>query len=169
MSEPFIGEIRPFGFNFAPRGWAKCEGQLLPIAENTALFSLFGTTYGGDGRSTFGLPDLRGRDAMSMGNGPGLTDRRIGEKFGTETVTLTANEVPAHNHSMHAASEGADQSKPGGNEIAGGTFYHAPATDAIMSPSSIGNTGGGQGHNNMQPSLIVNYCVALTGTYPSRS
>ena len=169
MSEPFLGEIRIFGFNFPPRGWAQCQGQLLPISPNTALFSLLGTTYGGDGRTNFALPDLRGRVAMGDGTGSGLSARTLGQKVGEESVTLTTAQMPSHNHSLHAASEQANQSKPGGNELAGGTFYHAVATDTVMAGSSIGNTGGGQGHPNVQPSLVLNYCIALTGTFPSRS
>jgi len=169
MSEPFMGEIRMFGFNFAPRGWAKCEGQLLPISSNTALFSLLGTTFGGDGRTTFGLPDLRGRAAIGDGSGPGLTPRSWGAKGGQETVTLTAQQIPSHTHQLHAAAEAANESKPGGNELASGTFYHAAATDAPMAASSIGNTGGSQSHTNMQPWLAMNYCIATTGIYPSRN
>ena len=169
MSEPFLGEIRLFGFNFAPRGWGMCNGQLLNVSQNEALFSLLGTTYGGDGRTTFGLPDLRGRSAMGAGTGAGLSPRNLGQKVGAEEVVLTTQQIPAHKHSLHAASEQADQSKPAGHELAGGTFYHAVATDTVMANSSIGNAGGGQGHANVQPTLVMNYCIALVGVYPSRS
>jgi len=158
-----------FGFNFAPRGWTKCEGQLLSISENTALFSLLGTAFGGDGRTTFGLPDLRGRCAIGDGNGPGLTPRVLGARGGQETVTLNPTQIPSHTHQLHAAAEAADQGKPGGNELASGTFYHAAATDAPMAASSIGNTGGNGAHENMQPWLALNYCIAMVGTYPSRN
>lgn len=169
MSEPFIGEIRLFGFNFAPRGWALCDGQLLDIASHSALFSLLGTTYGGDGRTTFGLPDLRGRVAVHKGSGPGLTTRNMGQKAGAETVTLNVNQIPPHRHSLIAAAEGANQGKPGDNELASSNIYHAPTSDATLAASSIGQTGGGQAHENMQPFLVANYCIALMGIFPSRS
>lgn len=169
MSEPFIGEIRLFAFNFAPRGWALCDGQLLDIASHTALFSLLGTTYGGDGRTTFGLPDLRGRVAVHKGTGPGLTPRNMGQKAGVERVTLTIPELPPHRHSLVCAAEAANQGKPAGNELAASNIYHAPTSDAVLAASSIGQTGGGQSHENMQPFLVANYCIALTGLFPSRN
>lgn len=168
MSEPFIGELRAFGFNFAPRGWAHCDGQLLAISSYSALFSLLGTTFGGDGRTTFGLPDLRGRTALHLGTGPGLTPRTWGQKSGQETVTLTTNEMPSHTHNFRASAETANQGKPQGHQIAGGTFYHAATNDATLAPSIV-NTGGSQPHQNMQPFLVVNWCIALTGVFPSRS
>lgn len=169
MSEPFIGQIQMFGFNFPPRGWALCDGQLLPIAQNTALFSLLGTTYGGDGRTTFGLPDLRGRAALHFGTGPGLGPRPIGAKGGSELETLTIGQMPPHQHSLNAHSEAADQQKPENNVLASAMTYHAVPADVQMAGASIGQTGGGQAHNNMQPFLVINFCIALTGIFPSRS
>ena len=171
--DPFIGQIQPFGFNFAPRGWAKCDGQLLSIANNTALFSLLGTTYGGDGRTTFALPDLRGRAALHQGQGPGLANRPIGQKSGAETVTLNTQQMPSHNHvaTLKGSDQGADQSKPTGNVLAGAQSYHAPpapescAADAI----TVANSGGGQAHDNMQPYVVINWCIALVGIFPSRN
>jgi len=182
MSDPFVGEIRAFGFNFAPRGWALCQGQLLSIASNTALFSLLGTTYGGDGRSTFALPDLRGRAAMSLGNGPGLTPRTIGQKSGFETNTLNENQMPAHNHAITAMAKckgGAGNANTAvGNVwsndagVSSATYSNAGA-DADMAAGAVtaesANTGANQAVNNMQPFLVVNYCIALVGTYPSRN
>ena len=169
MSEPFLGQIQPFGFNFAPRGWALCDGQLLNISGNTALFSLLGTTYGGDGRTTFGLPDVRGRAALHFGSGPGLTPRAIGQKGGTENVVLTTAEIPSHSHALRATSSEADNSKPEGNALANSLTYKTEATDSIMAGDSIANTGGSLAHPNMQPFLVVNWCIALVGTFPSRN
>lgn len=167
--DPFLGQIQAFGFNFAPRGWALCDGQLLPIASNTALFSLLGTTYGGDGRTTFALPDLRGRTGVHMGQGPGLTDRALGSKGGEEQVVLTEGQLPAHGHSLVAAAEAADQSKPSGNQLASGNFYHAATNDAKLAETSIGKTGSNQPHDNMPPYLTINWCIALVGVYPART
>lgn len=177
--EPFIGQIIMFGGNFAPRGWALCDGQLLPISSNQALFSILGTIYGGDGRTTFGLPELRGRYAMHAGNGPGLSNRALGSKSGVEDVTLTANEIPSHNHApaLHAEFAGATEANPTGNMLAvgsGGTQIYAPfnANDNIaMSTESItsNNVGGSQSHTNMPPYQAVNFIIALTGTFPSRN
>ncbi len=174
MSEPFLGQIQPFGFNFAPRGWALCDGQLLSISSNTALFSLLGTMYGGDGRTTFGLPDLRGRVALHMGSGPGLTPRSIGQQGGSETNTLTTNNLPSHNHvaTLRARAEDGTSSKPEGNLLAGGQQIYGTGTqDANMSTEaiSVSNTGNGQAVNNMEPFLVINWCIALQGTYPSRN
>ena len=173
MSEPFIAEIKIFAGNFAPRGWAFCNGQLLPIAQNTALFSLIGTTYGGDGRTTTALPDLQGRAPMHPGQGPGLTNRRLGERGGTETVTLTEAQMAAHNHTAQGSSSTGNSNSPGGHLMArgvgrGANLYHnAPsATGAMVTP---GNTGGGQPHTNLQPFLAMNFIIALVGLYPSRS
>jgi len=164
---PFIGEIILFGGNFAPRGWAFCNGQLLPIAQNTALFSILGTTYGGDGRTTFALPDLRGRAAIHPGNGPGLSSYRLGEKGGSETNTLTVNQIPAHSHSI-GASEEATATDPNSGYVAGtGAAAFATSTDVQLKPT--GNTGGGQSVNNIQPYECVNFIIALQGTFPSRS
>lgn len=176
--EPFIGQIQMFGFNFAPRGWAQCNGQLLSIAQNTALFSLLGTIYGGDGRTTFGLPDLRGRVPMHYENGPGLSPRRIGEKAGTENVTLTENQLPSHNHTAtaNAVVPAGNSNDAAGNfwaddaGVSSGTYHTGPA-NATMNANAVqvGNAGGGQSHTNVQPFLCVNFCIALTGIFPSRN
>ena len=174
MSEPFIGEIRIFGFNFAPRGWALCDGQLLPISQNSALFSLLGTIYGGDGRTTFALPDLRGRAALHFGNGPGLTSRSIGQKFGSEEHTLTVDQLPSHTHQPRAVAgdgntnvaSGSVWSKDAGVSSA---TYSTHAPDADMSADAIANTGGGRSFDNMQPFLVVNFCIALFGIFPPRN
>ena len=174
MSEPFIGQIQPFGFNFSPRGWAKCDGQLLQISSNTALFSLLGTTYGGDGRTTFALPDLRGRAALHQGSGPGLTNRSIGQRSGQEKVTLTTQNMPSHKHTveLHALGEDGDQAKPENNLFAAGTtIYKAGTPDVLMATDAISeqDVGGNQSHENMQPFLVVNWCIALSGVFPSRN
>ena len=170
--DPFIGEIIMFAGNFAPRGWAFCDGQLLSISTNTALFSILGTTYGGDGRSTFGLPDLRGRVSVHPGQGPGLSSRRLGEKAGRETVTLSVAQLPAHNHPQNATSSNAETGSPTNGLL--GTFpgpaYDSDGTaDTQMKSTSIGDTGGGQDHDNMQPYQCVNYIIALQGIFPSRN
>ena len=175
-AEPFIGEITMFGGTFAPRGWAFCDGQLLPISENSALFSLLGTTYGGDGRTTFALPDLRGRVAIHAGNGPGLTPRTQGSKGGQETVTLNVMEMPVHSHTLNFAQDAASATSPDGAMPA------VPAGDGIMlfgkmgesgagmfHEATVGKTGGSQPHQNMQPYGTVRYIIALQGVYPSRS
>lgn len=174
--EPFIAQIILFGGNFAPRGWAFCDGQLLPIAQNTALFSIIGTVYGGDGRTTFALPDLRGRVPMHPGSGPGLTTRRQGERLGAETVTLQLAQIPSHNHQMDVASAAADNNRATNDALGKGTFFvnndpADPATQPSLAlhPKTIANAGGGQAHENMQPSLGINYIIALQGIFPSRS
>ena len=172
MSEPFISQIQTFGFNYAPPGWAMCHGQLLEITKYQALFSLIGTTYGGDGRTTFGLPDLRGRLALHQGNGPGLTPRIIGQKGGAESITLTKETIPPHTHSMHARGEPATSRKPSGNLLGGppqGPIYRAGNTDATLSSESIGQTGGSQAFTNMKPFLGITWCICLQGEYPSRN
>ena len=172
MSEPFIAEIRIFAGNFAPRGWAFCDGQLLPIAQNTALFSLIGTTYGGDGRTTTALPNLEGRSPMHPGRGPGLTDRRLGQRGGVEQVTLTEAEIPNHSHSLMAANAPAEQREPLNNSLArsiNGTIYRNGGTLVSMAEQALPSAGGSQGHNNMQPFLVMNFIIALVGLYPSRS
>lgn len=176
MSEPYVAQITMFAGNFAPRGWAFCDGQLLAVAQNDALFSLLGTIYGGDGRTTFGLPDLRGRAAMHAGNGPGLSTYRLGAKGGQERVTLTTNEMPLHNHgvTMRAESRGGNLTDPGGNMLASGSSIfrtNTPADDVRMDAAMIrqNNVGGSQSHNNLPPFQAVNYIIALVGIYPSRS
>jgi microcystin-dependent protein len=171
--EPYIGEIRLVGFNFAPVGWAFCDGQLLPIQQYQALFSLFGITYGGDGQTTFALPDLRGRVPMGQGTGSGLTSRSIGEQGGAENNTLLINQLPPHSHSVNAVSTDGNQNVPSGSLPANTKTldkeYSNAASDTTMNQSMIGNTGGGQPVNNMQPYLIMNYIIALQGIYPSRN
>ena len=173
QAEPFIGQIGVFGFNFAPRGWAKCDGQLLPIANYTALYSLLGTTYGGDGRTTFGLPDFRGRAPISQGQGPGLTNRTIGQKGGSETVTLTANTMPTHTHvaTLKATTSDGAPGAPTGKVLAPKNQYFTGSSNTNMGATSISNanTGGSQAHANMQPYQVVNFCIALEGIYPSRN
>ena len=178
MSEPFIGEIKIFAGNFAPRNWAFCDGQLLPIAQNTALFSIFGTTYGGDGRTSFGLPNLQGRGPMHQGRGPGLTQRRLGQQGGVETVSLTETQMmPAHKHdadtgSLHVNTSAANTADPRGNSLAAANVFSSVAADVELQNSfgdGIGNTGGGQAHENMPPFLTLSFIIALQGTFPSRS
>lgn len=167
MSEPFLAEIRMVGFNFAPRGWSFCDGQILPINQNQSLYSLLGTTYGGDGRTTFALPDLRGRTPIHVD-----TSHREGQKGGEETHTLSAAEMPQHNHVQMATSQSASQSTPGGNILAAttGNIYGAkPAAASTLNTGSIAHVGGGQAHDNMQPYLAVNFCIALQGLFPSRN
>jgi microcystin-dependent protein len=170
--DPFIGEIMAVGFTFCPRGWANADGQLLPIAQNTALFSLYGTTYGGDGRTTFALPDLRGRTAIHTGNGPGLTSRQQGSRGGSETNTLTINQMPPHNHSLNALSSGGNNPSPTGLLLANDgsdRIYAAGTPDTALAGNAIGTSGSGQPVNNMQPYLTIRYCVALQGVFPSRN
>jgi microcystin-dependent protein len=176
MSEPFIAEIRMWGLNFAPRGWALCNGQLLPVSQNTALFSLVGTTYGGDGRTTFGLPDLQGKAPMHAGGGPGLSSRRLGESGGSESVSLNSTQMPSHSHSLLAYNDLAELQAPGPtralarsqngnafNQVAGGTQSDMSANALEASPGSNGS------HNNMMPYQVILFCIALQGIYPSRS
>lgn len=171
MSEPFLAQIGMFGGNFAPRGWAFCDGQLMPIAQNSALFSLLGTTYGGDGRTTFALPDLRGRAPMQPRQGPGLSNHSLGEKFGDEIVTLTEAQLPSHTHSLRATDEDAAQTDPTGRvyAITDDDLYRASGTMVDMSVETTTNTGGSQSHTNMQPYLAINFIIALQGVYPSRN
>ena len=173
--EPFIGMIVMFGGNFAPRNWALCDGQLLSINANTALFSILGTTFGGDGRTTFGLPELRGRVATHAGTGPGLPNMRLGQKGGSDTVTLNVTQMPSHNHTGVVRAHDDDGNSPAaaGNVLANApnNVYSTAAADENMAGNSvnIANNGGGQAHNNMQPYQAVNYIIALVGIYPSRS
>ena len=175
MSEPFVAEVRIFAGNFAPRGWAFCDGQLLPIAQNTALFSLIGTTYGGDGRSTTALPNLQGRLPMHPGRGPGLTARRLGERVGAETVTLSEAQIPSHSHTVRAATGGGTAGLTPGTTTAlaragGGDSYQTNTSGNLVDLASetLATTGGGQAHTNLQPFLVLNFIIALVGTYPSR-
>jgi microcystin-dependent protein len=191
-SEPFLAEIIIFAGNFNPRGWLFCDGQLLQISQNSALFSLLGTTYGGDGRTTFGLPDLRGRVPMHEGTGPGLTSRRLGEKGGLETVNLTTAQMPSHTHAatttatttstLRATTDGGNTNVPTGNVLAddgNDRIYKNVAPDTSMSAAAIdsattasttvGNTGGSQAHTNVQPYTVLNFIIATQGVFPSRN
>jgi len=170
MSEPFLGMIAIYGFNFAPRGWAMCNGQILPIAQNTALFSLLGTTYGGNGQTTFALPDLRSRVPLHFGQGPGLSNYDLGQQSGTENVTLTVNSMPGHTHTFAppCSSQAASSSKaPNNVPSAGGTYNNAP--DSTMGGGTTGPTGGNQPFPIIQPILGLNFCIALEGIFPSRN
>jgi microcystin-dependent protein len=172
MSEPFLGEIRVFALNFEPRGWAACDGRIMPINVNTALFSILGTTFGGDGRTTFGLPDLRGKIPLGAGTGPGLTARELGASGGTETVTLSANQLPSHNHAAKCNSGNGNQYGPANHywaQDAGGAKEYGATGTGQMSAAAIAPAGGSQPHGNLQPYTVVNYCIALTGIFPSRS
>lgn len=170
MSEPFVGEIRMFAGNFAPRGWAFCDGQLLAVSQNDALFSLLGTIYGGDGRTTFGLPDLRGRIPVHAGTGPGLSPR-LGSKAGAENVTLTVNQLPSHSHPLQASTDVARTPNPATNVPATSTVidgYINEAPSESMAPSAVGSVGGSRSHTNLMPFLCVHFIIALFGIYPSR-
>ncbi len=172
MSEPFVGEIRMFAGNFAPRGWAFCDGQLLAVSQNDALFSLLGTIYGGDGRTTFGLPDVRGRLPVHAGTGPGLSARRLGAKGGGETVTLTTNQLASHTHDFNANKASATVVAPAGKVVAKGeavAFLSNVAQNTDLASNMVANTGGSQPHTNLMPALCVNYIIALFGIYPSRT
>lgn len=173
MSEPFLGMIATFGFNFAPRGWAMCSGQILPIAQNTALFSLLGTTYGGNGQTTFALPDLRSRVPIHFGQGPGLSSYDLGQSAGTENVTLTVNQMPAHPHPFQIlANEGDANSKVPLNTFFSGqsaNFYNTAQDGTKMGPQTTAIAGGSQPHTNIQPYLAINFCIALEGIFPSRN
>jgi len=173
MSEPFVGEIKMFAGNFAPRGYAFCDGQLLAVSQNDALFSLFGTIYGGDGRTTFGLPDLRGRIPLHQGQGPGLSPRRLGSKGGAEKETLTLNQTPSHNHPLQATTTEADSLQLSNRILAqnppGDNFYTNDSSNVVsLMPGTVTNSGGSQSHNNMMPTLCIHFIVALVGIYPSR-
>lgn len=171
MSDPFVGEIRMFAGNFAPRAWAFCDGQLLAIAQNDALFSLYGAVYGGDGRTTFGLPDLRGRIPLHQGTGPGLSPRRLGNKAGAEKVTVTANQLPSHSHDFNANTALATSAAPQGKvlaQIPSGSLYAEEDQDADLASTSIRAAGGSQSHSNLMPTLCVHFIAALVGIYPSR-
>lgn len=171
MADPFLGEIRPVGYNFAPRGWAFCAGQIISIAQNTALFSLLGTTYGGNGQTTFALPDLQGRVPISEGQGPGLQGYSLGEQGGVNTVTLTTAQLPAHRHSAPATGAAADAYDPSGHApaIAPRQVYGSPAAGAALASSAVAPAGGGVPHNNLMPYLVISYVIALQGVFPSRN
>ena len=169
-ADPFLGQIAVVGFNFCPTGWAETNGQLISISSNTALFSLLGTTYGGDGRTTFALPDLRGRVVIGDGNGAGLTPHVEGESSGTETNTLTVGQIPAHSHTLSASTAAASKTDPTGSFLAASGEYRKNATaPANLAATSVGTTGGGQPVNNMQPYLVMKVCIAVTGVFPSRN
>ena len=168
MSEPFMGQLALVGFNFAPQGWAFCQGQLLPIAQYSALYSLLGTTYGGDGVSSFALPDLRGRAVVGFGQGPGLQNYTQGQVGGTETGSLLPTQIPSHTHSVASSAQESSASSPTGQLLANGAIY-ASAANASMNPAMIGASGGNQPHDNMPPYLVLNWIIALEGIYPSRS
>lgn len=178
MADAYIGEIRIFAGNFAPRGWALCNGQLLPISQNTALFSILGVQYGGDGKNTFALPNLMGKAVMNQGQGQGLTPRTVGSALGSPTVTLLTTEIPAHNHVPQAIETGGNNSESPANNY----WAPAPETDPFspppsmfdptpnvqMSPVALNTTGGSQPHNNMQPFIAQNFIICLQGEFPSR-
>jgi microcystin-dependent protein len=175
MADPFVAEIRIFPFNFAPKGWAFCDGQLLPLSQNTALFSLLGTTYGGNGKSNFALPNMQGNAPMHPGQGPGLSLHDLGETGGTETVTLLESEIPSHPHTLRGNFNTADINDPSpARSLArsGTGFLYQSNTSAnlvMMSPNALALAGGDQPHNNMQPFLTLNFCIALQGVFPPRS
>jgi microcystin-dependent protein len=172
MADPFVAEIRIFPFNFAPKGWAWCDGQLLPLSQNTALFSLLGTTYGGNGKSNFALPDLQGRAPMHPGQGPGLSLHDLGETGGSETVSLLESEIPAHSHAMNASLADSSSRIPVGDLPATGIgvgMYAAPGSLIPMSPNAVAPAGGDQPHNNMMPYLTYYFNIALQGVFPPRS
>lgn len=175
MATPFIAEIRIFAGNFAPRGNAFCNGQIISIAQNTALFSLVGTTYGGNGQTTFGLPNLQGRAPLHAGQGPGLSPRSLGEISGSENVTLLSTQIPAHNHSANALSAGGNQTSPANNTWAtvlsgrSNLNLYGTSSNTQMNPQAVGLTGGSQPHNNLPPYLVVNFIIALQGIFPARN
>ena len=172
MADPFVAEIRIMPTNFAPNGWAFCHGQILPLSQNTALFSLLGTTYGGNGKSTFALPDLQGRAPMHPGQGPGLSLHDLGETGGSDTVTLLASEIPSHNHIMNSINDVGDVNNPTGNGLArssGAAVYGTAGNSVLLSDKALAPTGGNQPHNNMQPYLTLNFVIALQGVYPPRT
>jgi len=176
MADPFVAEIRIFPFNFAPKGWAFCDGQILPISQNTALFSLLGTTYGGDGKSTFALPDLQGRAPMHPGQGQGLSLHDLGETGGSDTVSLLESEIPSHTHTLRGPNgDPADAQNPSSftslAQSANGFAYQSNTSQNLttLSPQALTQAGGDQPHNNMMPYLTLNFCIALQGIYPPRT
>lgn len=172
MADPFVAEIRIVGFNFAPSGWALCNGQLLPLSQNTALFSLLGTNYGGNGKSNFALPDMQGSAPIHHGQGPGLREYFLGEKGGSETVTLLESEIPSHAHAMQASDNVGERNNPGGNlySVPDSGFVYAPAASLVpLAPETLAPVGGDQPHNNMQPYLTMNFIIAMQGVFPPRT
>lgn len=180
MSNPFVAEIRIFPFNFAPTGWAMCNGQLLPISQNTALFSLLGTNFGGDGKSNFGLPNLQGCCVVDAGQGPGLSSYSVGEAGGTQTVTLIDQQNSSHAHNVNVTSAAASSATPNNSLFAKANFNNNGSTGAVdlyttaaagvtLAPTAVPVAGGSQPHNNMMPYLTLNFCIALQGVYPPRS
>jgi microcystin-dependent protein len=170
--DPFVAEIRIFPFNFAPKGWAFCDGQLLPLSQNTALFSLCGTIYGGDGKSNFALPDMQGNAPMHPGQGPGLSIHDLGETGGSETVTVLTSEMPSHSHTATASAADGTSRLPAGQLLATGIGigqYAAPGALTQLAPNALTPSGGNQPHNNMMPYLTLNFCIALQGVFPPRS
>lgn len=173
MADPFVAEIRIFPFNFAPRGWAWCDGQLLPLSQNTALFSLLGTTYGGNGKSNFALPDLQGRTPMHPGQGPGLSLHDLGETGGSETVSLLESEIPAHSHSWRASTDDGDLKAPTADRsyarsINGAIYAPGNSPQVLMADVALAPSGGDQPHNNLMPYLTFYFCIALQGVFPPR-
>lgn len=173
MSDQFVAEIRIFPFNFPPTGWAFCDGQLMPISQNTALFSLLGTTYGGDGKSTFALPDMQGNAGMQPGQGQGLSLRDLGEVGGSPSITLLVSEMPFHTHTLRVSAEVGDIQIPANNtslaRSGSGSAYTATASNIVqLAPQALAPAGGSLPHNNMQPYLTLNYCIALQGIFPQR-
>jgi microcystin-dependent protein len=172
--DPFVAEIRIFPFNFAPKGWAFCDGQILPLSQNTALFSLLGTTYGGDGKSNFALPNMQGNVPMHPGQGPGLSLHDLGETGGSDTVSLLESEIPSHSHALRCASDDADLKAPTSSRVFARSnpgFMYQSSTAGIqsMSDNALAPAGGDQPHNNLQPYLTLNFCIALQGVYPPRT
>lgn len=174
MSEAFLGQITLFAFDYAPRFFAQCNGQILAISQNSALFALLGTTYGGNGQTTFALPDMRGRVGIGIGQGPGLPNYVWGERGGVETVTLTTATMPSHTHALTATTQTATGRVAAGQMLATDTstnadYYAVPGTVVALDPSSIGAAGGGQAHTNLQPYTTINFCIAIAGIFPSRN
>lgn len=181
MANPFLGEVRPFPFNFAPRGWASCQGQQLPISQNTALFSILGTQYGGNGVTTFALPNLQGSVPIGQGQGAGLSPYGVGDTGGVESETLLSSQMAPHTHALPAFASSANATTPAANVAPaeghgggrGGSFkvntYTTQAPGTTLAPGAVSTTGGGVPHNNMQPSLVINWCIALQGVFPARN
>jgi microcystin-dependent protein len=180
MADPFVAEVRMFGFSFAPTGWAQCAGQILPISQNTALFSLLGTTYGGDGKSTFALPDMEGNVALSAGQSTTGTLYDLGQVSGSDTITLLQSEMPAHGHALQAVNVNASTADPSNASLARGRYSTGPQSGAVafyqtlapaiaLSPLAAGPTGSSFPHNNLMPTLVVNFCIALQGVFPPRT